>query len=300
MLRRTLPFVVLAAPFLFATSASAGPPVIDLDEAPVNTPQEVPRVSNASFLLSDGLAWGMPRADVLAAFSKVGGVVDKEYDPVLAKLPIGDRMRAVELDRDSVKSAFARSWIPFDDTPTGFDTTPLHAEYTYGNSEGLLYLQRDGRRRFFFFLGDKLWKIYDEVPLFSEEQIAGFAKNPGGPTPSILATSYNDAAVKLGIKLGAPPKYSVVDADHPQPTAEWQDKLNHLRLHDRGGFLGLVLEDKGMISKLGSLRRAKPKDNNEIDPLVKSIIRGKEPDAPMPPSADAVPKKDPPKKKGKK
>ena len=128
MLRRTLPLVVLAAPFLFAASATAGPPVIDLDEAPVNTPQEVPRVSNASFLLSDGLAWGMPRADVLAAFSKVGGVVDKEYDPVLAKLPIGDRMRAVELDRDSGKSAFARSWIPFDDTPTGFDTTPLYAE----------------------------------------------------------------------------------------------------------------------------------------------------------------------------
>jgi hypothetical protein len=241
----------------------------------------------------------MPRADVLAAFSKVGGVVDKEYDPVLAKLPIGDRMRAVELDRDSVKSAFARSWIPFDDTPTGFDTTPLYAEYTYGNSEGLLYLQRDGRRRFFFFLGDKLWKIYDEVSLFSEEQIAGFAKNAGGPTPSILATSYNDAAVKLGIKLGAPPKYSVVDADHPQPTAEWQDKLNHLRLHDRGGFLGLVLEDKGMLSKLGTLRRTKRKDNSEIDPLVKSIIRGKEPDAPMPPSADAPPK-NPPKKKGKK
>ena len=76
----------------------------------------------------------------------------------------GDDARS-RAEREQAKQAFGRSFIEFKDTPTGYDATGIKGEYTYRNRESLMWITRQGKKRYFFFINDRLWKMYDEVPL---------------------------------------------------------------------------------------------------------------------------------------
>ena len=89
----------------------------------------------------------------------------KDYDEKLAKARVGPERRRSRASASRRSSAFARSYIEFKDTPTGYDATGIKGEYTYKNKESLMWIQRQGKKRYFFFINDRLWKIYDEVPL---------------------------------------------------------------------------------------------------------------------------------------
>ena len=155
-------------------------------------------------------------------------------------------MQKVETERDSRKANFGRSYNVFADSPSGFDVTPLHSEYTYKNDEGIQRVFKDGKNRSFFYIKDKLWKIYDEIPLKAD-----------GP----LGDSYQAAVAKLNALLGAPGRVRAADPSEglERTTTDWQDAMSHLRADDRSGehLVGIVLEDKRTLANLASLRAHK-------------------------------------------
>ncbi len=251
---------------------------------------EPPQVSSlVSFM--DGLKWGMSHAEVTKQFTQTNGVIWKDYDEKLAKARVGPEQTALEAEREQAKAAFTRSYIEFKDTPTGYDSTGIRAEYTYKNKEALMWVQRQGKKRFFFFINDRLWKMYDEVPLAD-----------GGP----MGKTFLDAVNKINAQLNGQGRVQQADPAKgiAATTVDWKDGANHLRAIDRSNdhTVGVVIEDSGTLSNLAALRPNKPEDPNELDPSIKAVTGGAnrvDPNAPTAaPSASAAGKKGaPPKKK---
>jgi hypothetical protein len=240
--------------------------------------------------MMDGLRWGMSHADVTKTFTENGGVIWKDYDAKLAKARVGPEMTAIEAERESAKQAFGRSFIEFKDTPTGYDATGIRGEYSYKNRESLMWITREGKpKRYFFFINDRLWKMYDEVPLAET-----------GP----LGKSYIDAVNKLNSQLGAQGRIQGADAEKGihATTVDWKDGSSHLRVVDRSGdrVAAVVLEDNGTLGNLASLRPNKTEDPTAIDPSIAAVTKGGLSDpnaAKTAPSGSAAGKKPPPPKK---
>src|SRR5581483_1141876 len=98
--------------------------------APKGGGGDAPNVSSLRTMLEKDLHWGLSHQEVTDAYNNPGGYFDKEYATQLGKLQPGTAMQQLEADRDSRKAAFSRGFAQFLDTPTGYDLTPLHLEYT--------------------------------------------------------------------------------------------------------------------------------------------------------------------------
>lgn len=237
----------------------------------------------------EGLRWGISHAEVTKLFTENGGIIWKDYDEKLKKARVGPEMTALEAERESKKQAFSRSFIEFKDTPTGYDATGIKSEYTYRNKESLMWIEREGKpKRFFFFINDRLWKIYDEVPLSD----AG-----------LYGKSYLDAVNTMNGKLGAQGRVQGADPAKgiSATTVDYKDASSHLRVLDRSGekVVGIAIEDSSTVSNLASLRSVKADDPNAIDPSVAAVTKGglSDPNAPAPGGSGKPSDKKPPKKK---
>jgi hypothetical protein len=244
---------------------------------------------NSLTSMMEGLRWGMSHAEVQKTFTENGGVIWKDFDEKLAKARVGPEMTAIENEREQAKQAFGRSFIEFKDTPTGYDATGIKGEYTYRNRESLMWINRQGKKRYFFFINDRLWKIYDEVPLAD-----------AGP----LGKSYIDAVNTLNGKLGAQGRIQGADPAKGinATTVDWKDGSSHLRVVDRSGdkVVAVVMEDNGTLGNLASLRTMKAEDPTAIDPTIAAVTKGglSDPNAgKTPPAGSGAAKKTPPKKK---
>lgn len=172
-------------------------------------------------------------------------------------------MSQLEADRENRKANFARGYAVFLDTPTGYDLTPLHSEYTYRNEEGVEAIFKDGKKRYFFYIKDRLWKVYDEIPLKADGPLGG---------------SFPDVVTKFNGLLGQPGRVrsGAAGRDPELTTADWQDATTHLRVLDRSGehLVGVVLEDKTTLNNLATLRANKAVDPFAIDPSISAVTKG--------------------------
>ena len=150
-------------------------------------PGDAPQVPTLAAFM-ENLHWGMSHAELTKVMTQTDGVIWKDYDEKLAKARVGPEQTSREAERESVKSAFNRSYIEFNATPTGYDSTGINKEYTYNNKEALMWIERKGKRRYYFFIQDKLWKMYDQYTL-----------TDGGP----MGGSYQEAVAKLNAQLNA-------------------------------------------------------------------------------------------------
>lgn len=253
-----------------------------------STPKgEAPTVGSLSGFM-DGLRWGMSHAEVQKMFTETGGVIWKDYDEKLAKARVGPEQTALEAEREQVKQAFGRSYIEFKDTPTGYDATGIKGEYTYRNKESLMWIQRQGKKRYFFFINDRLWKIYDEVPL---AETGAWGK------------SYIEAVNNLNAKLGAQGRVQGADASKgiEATTVDWKDGSAHLRAVDRSGehVVGIVIEDQNTLGNIASMRANKAVDPTAIDPSIAAVTKGENRSDPNASASASTGKKQapPPKKK---
>jgi hypothetical protein len=248
---------VALANALGPVTAVAAPPTAAASAA------DAPTVPTLAGIVEKEIHWGMSHAEVTDVYNKTGGLFDREYAPQIAQLQPGVQMQALEADRDSRKANFERSMTKFlADTPTGYDVTAIHLEYTYKNDESVQRVFKDGKNRFFFYIRDRLWKVYDEIPL-----------REGGT----LGKSFQDAVTKLNTVLGVPGRIRAANAAQnlERTEVDWQDRTSHLRAIDRSGehLSGLVIEDKGTLSNLASLRSNKPADPFAIDPSIAAITK---------------------------
>ena len=209
--------------------------------------------------------WGMTHLDVVRLHNQTGGLFDVEYNPRLARMQPGVTMQAVEAERDQKKKFFEQSYIQFLDTPTGFDNTSIKGEYTYRNHEAVMYVDRLGKRRYFFFFGnppaDRLWKIFDDIPLKAD-----------GP----LGATYQAAVTKLNVQLSTPARIRAAGSSPglTYTTADWQDGSTHLRAEDHGQSVVVVLEERNTLSALPQLRANKEVDPLAMDPSIQAITHG--------------------------
>jgi len=244
--------------------AIAVPPFARANPPGPSAVSDAPTVATLASM-RDGFKWGITHADVVNAFNKQGGIFDQDYDPLLRKAQPGIQQQALEADRDNKKAAIDRSWTRFV-TPTGYDATGLHSEYSYKNNEGILQVERQGKKRYFFFIGaepgERLWKIYDEIPL-----------GPTGPMGTTFAEAVNRIQGVLGVAGRARPADANSGLDFT--TVDWQDGQTHARLVDRSKskIVGVVLEERATLNALPQLRANKAEDLMAIDPSIAAATR---------------------------
>lgn len=271
-----LGFGVASASMLVADDASAQRKKPAAAPAPA-APVDPPTVKNRQGIeiRPAGLHWGMTPEQLIRFYDRV---IDRDYAPLYRKAQPGPQTKRLDASVANAKAAFRRSKVEFGALPTGVDSTPLKGEYTYQNAEAMMSVNRRGAgTRYFFFIQNKLWKIYDEVPLGD--------KRPLGP-------SYEEAVKRLATRYGVvgrvtEPDYAI---GRNYMEVDWQDQRSRLRALDRSGLkiVGVVYEDRTTLSNLASLRTNKPVDVSQVDPEVEALIR--------PPSDSPGPKEDKDKK----
>lgn len=241
-------------------------------------PTVAPTTKKSIVLIPSGVVWGMNHKQVAAVIDKV---VDDAYKDQYKKVQPGVKMKALDAQIAEEKSAFRRSRIDFGKIPTGVDSTPLKGEYSYDNKESMMKLERDGKKTYFFFIQDRLWKIVDERALGEG---------------SAHGKDFTEAATKLSATFGVPGRVIPPDPDKGRYATEidWKDAASHLRVVERGdAAMAIILEDSVTLGNLDSLRANKPQEDSGIDPAVAALLR--KDDAPAPPPEDK--KKDDKKKK---
>ena len=265
--RRLLVAAVLFAGIVPAMVLAQGKPPAKPPAAPA-PPPDAPTVASLATMLEQ-FHWGTNHLDVARIHNQAGGVFDQDYNPQLTKMQPGVAMQSVEAEREAKKIALGNTFAEFKDVPLGYDRTGIKDEYTYKNHESLMYVDRAGKRRYFFFMGappgERLWKIYDEIPLVA-----------GGP----MGRSFQEAVTKIQVQLNTPGRLRMTDPGQAIsfPTVDWQDGATHLRLIDRSAeanpLLGVVVEDRATLGALATLRANKPDDLLAIDPSISAVTRG--------------------------
>jgi hypothetical protein len=214
------------------------------------------------------LQFGMSVEQVARVYDKV---FDKEFLPLYKKAEPGSQMAALDAELRDKKALIRRNRIDFGNDPTGVDYSALKGEYSYGNGEAMSKVTlRSGATRNFFFINNRLWKVYDEHKLGKG---------------SSLGENFEQAVDNLGKKLGAPPK--AVEADFAKgrafDEAQWQDATMLIRAVNRGqGTVGIIYVDRSVNDSLSQLRTNKGKDPHELDRDVKAVTANP-PQQPGPP-----------------
>jgi hypothetical protein len=224
------------------------------------------------------LTWGIDQKKLGAIYDKV---IEEDYKPRYLKAQPGPETERLDAEVAERKAEFRRSLTKFESTTTGYDSTPLKEEYSYGNKESLMLIERGGKTRYFLFIGDKLWKMIDVIKLGE--------KSKWGKT-------FDEGVAHVNKAYGVEGRVREPDPAQQRPFKEvdWKDATNHVRAIDWGGDkLAIAFEDSATVANLGNLRKNKKDDATRVDDKVKDAGRKKEPE---PPPKDQKPGKGPPPK----
>jgi hypothetical protein len=232
--------------------------------------------------LRDGFRWGMSPQEVIDAYAKgTSSIFWKDYDEKLLKAKAGPEMTAIEHERDAFIDSFkARAITRFDRSGSGWDQSGIKGEYTVGNHEAIILVERKGKKRFFFFINDRMWKIYDEYNLV-----------PNGPMGGNWAEAYQKTLAQIG---GVQGRAGAADPSHGRffQWIDWRDndnRANYLRLVDRSAesnkAVGFIITDLDTERNLSQLRSHHETDPNELDPGVAAVTGGQNHQDPNAPKA---------------
>jgi hypothetical protein len=240
--------------------APAAAPVAEAaPKAGPKAPPAAPMTKTPIKLTPEGFRLGIQAADVAIFYDKI---IDQDYVPKYKKVAIGPEMKALDAEVSDQKAAFRRGRIDFGELPTGIDNTPLRGEYGYKNNESMMSLSRGGATRFFFFVSQRLWKIYDTVPL-----------KEGGE----LGASYKDAIAALTQRFGVGGRVLAADPGAGRSFNEvaWMDGSIRVRALDRSdeNMVGLVFEERATADRLAAFRATHKEDPGAIDPSIQQVTR---------------------------
>lgn len=226
-------------------------------------PAEKAKAGAKRFALSpEGLKFDMGIESIARLYDKI---FNEEYLPLYKKAAPGPETDALDAQIKQRKAELRRSKLDFGETPTGVDQTPLKGEYSYANGESMGRLTlRSGTERYFFFFGDKLWKVYDEHKLKKD---------------SALGETYESAVKVLAAKFGSAPKKVPASPERGQSFDEsvWVTPDMVIRAVDRGNVVGVVYAARDVQENLAQRRRNKPKNETEMDKDVANVLKKAEP-----------------------
>jgi hypothetical protein len=213
------------------------------------------------------LAWGIDKKKLATIYDKV---IDEDYKPKYQKTQPGPALDRLDAEVAERKAEFRRSEIQFGNVATGMDQTNLKGEFTYGNKEHLLSIDRGGKTRYFFFIGDKMWKVVDAIKLGEKSQ---------------WGKTFDDAVAILNKHYGVAGRARPADDAAGRPFAEvdWKDTKFQVRaVNWDDGTFGLVFQDPVTVANLPTLRKAATATAKEIDAKVKDAAAKKPEQAPPP------------------
>lgn len=235
----------------------------DEKKAKKAAPAEKAKAGAKRFALSpEGLKFDMGVEGIARVYDKI---FDEEYLPLYKKAAPGPETDALDAQIKQRKAELRRSKLEFGETPTGVDQTALKGEYSYANGESMGRLTlRSGTERYFFFFGDKLWKVYDEHKL---------------KAGSALGETYDSALKVLAAKFGSAPKKVPASPEKGQSFDEavWLTPSMVVRAIDRGNVVAVVYADRDVQENLAQRRRNKPKNDTAMDKDVANALKKSEP-----------------------
>lgn len=203
------------------------------------------------------VAFGSSSKAVIAAYEKL---IEKDYQPEFEKVEPGVEMRRLEEKMQADKDYMKKSLLVLDAPPTTLDGTKLVGEFTYGNQESVLRVERAGKKRSLLFIRDRLWKIIDAYPL--------------GPKAK-WGANFSAAGPKLEEKMGIAGRPLAANPAEGRRFDEldWADEKTHVRAIDWGKDLAIAYVEKATEGRLGELRKNKEKPVEAVDPTVKGVLR---------------------------
>ncbi len=212
-------------------------------------------------LALEGLRWGMTRGQLEECADRQ---IDADFAPARKAALSTPARRDLEAKVAAHKAAFRRSYVELSEGPDGFDTSPLVGEFSKGNGEALMRLPTAaGGKVWFFLIGDRLWKTYEEVP-------------PGATPGAALGEALKRAQASAG---GRVPRLVPAAPAKGRPVAvhELEDGATHLRLWERGaGVVALVHEERAMVARLPAVRKKvarAPAPDEGLSPQVSAVLR---------------------------
>lgn len=202
--------------------------------------------------------WGMSKADLLKMLK---ARIRADFDQRIKVER--DIMRQDQLYEAAKEQArrLNDGYVEFEVGKSGWDVSPIGAEFTRGNREAMLVLTLKTSRELYFFIQGRLWKWYREL---SPEAVGA------GDSDEALAT------LKKRFGPGKPQKERQNDSKDPYQGSTWNDGATRVTAMLRGGDTCLIFEDMKTLEQLPVLRHnveKMPKDR--VSSTIDSILMTK-------------------------
>jgi hypothetical protein len=247
--------LMLVAPFAGSASAAAKkkPAAVKAVVAPAASASELDK-------LKGDFKWGMSPDEVMA---KMVQKLESRYDERLKKTAqdptkydkIQKEMRSEE------EKAKKHSLVKFDGQKTGYDVSIIDQEFGHNVGESMLVAKEDQSSRYFFFVGDRLYKMFIA---FDKDMLEGKAFKDFGQLMQARFGKAKEIYVDERSKAGVSHKL-----DH----YVWSSKSGDvLRLVDRSAFYDvfcLVIYDGNVARQQAESYKAHKTDHS--DALVDAI-----------------------------
>lgn len=215
-----------------------------------------------------GLSFGLSPGGVTKVYNRA---IDADFKPRWKEVEPGVQMDRLRDEIDMAKQDFRLSYQEFDGKPTSLDATPMRSEYTHENDEAFMKSTRDGKERYLFFIGKKLWKVLDVYPLGEGAK---------------WGLNFKEAVAKLKTRMGdVQGRALAADPDKGRPANEvdYTDGKIHMRAIELGEKeLGVAYVDMETEGRIASMRKAKREKREDVSASVKSVLRSPSSDAPVP------------------
>lgn len=205
----------------------------------------------------ESVTFGMDPKAAIATYEKV---IEKDFQVEFAKVEPGTEMRRLEERMENEKDYVRKSLLTLDAPPTTLDGTKYVGEFTYGNQESVLRVDRAGKKRTLFFIRNRLWKVIDVY--------AYGPKAKWGTNFAAAIEKLEELTEVEGRKLAKGGKEARAFEER-----DWADEKTHLRAIDWGKELAVAYVDRATEAQLGELRTAKEKAKEDLDPAVKDVLR---------------------------
>jgi hypothetical protein len=211
--------------------------------------------------LYGGFKFGMSKDDVVKILGKQ--LDDRYEEQIKATTDVGTQDRL----RKEKKTELARinaSYVTFEGKKTGWDVSIVEEEFAHKTDESMLerWENKDGKnqRRFFFFHGGKLWKMFisldvsilppDKQNFETFQGVMTSKYGPGNIDPGMITWTTDEFEVRAVDKLKA---YST---------------------------LALVIEEPRVKKELVALRESKAEKKPETNSVIKAVIDPDQTDKP--------------------
>jgi hypothetical protein len=263
--------VVSTAQLAFAKKGGKKRPAAPKGPAPVAKAAEIKEFKGE-------FAWGMTPAEVMG---KLNARIDAAFKDQAEKYRMdpakSDSVRnQIRAEKDKVK----KSLVKFDGQKGGWDVSIIDAEFVQNNGESMLYYKEPKSTRYFFFSGEKLFKMF---VAFDKDVVAGKSFQEFG---ELMQQKYGKAQAIYRDVTVRGSKNKVLDY------FQWRSaEGDGLRLVDRSKFYDvycLVIYDQSVQERQAEVRKAnaekapkhsfvdsviddKPSDRDENDNVIDRI-----------------------------